>query len=165
MSVVERARVFATAAHAAVGQRRKYTGDDYIVHPAHVVDILRGRSFTTPEMLAAAWLHDVIEDTHVTPMQIDEEFGREVAIMVMMLTDVPNDMGNREYRKSLDRRRLGNASAEVQNIKLADIISNTSSIMQHDPDFAKVYLKEKAELLEVLTKADPELLKVAQKNL
>ena len=54
MDIVERARTFATAAHAATGQKRKYTHEPYIVHPEEVVSILRGRDFTTPEMLAAA---------------------------------------------------------------------------------------------------------------
>lgn len=165
MDIVERARTFATAAHAATGQRRKYTHEPYIVHPEHVVNILRGRSFTTPEMLAAAWLHDVVEDTHVTPLDIDDMFGREVALLVMYLTDSRAEVGNREYRKSVDMRRLGDAPAEAQNIKLADIISNTSSIVKHDPNFAKVYLKEKAAMLEVLTKADPALIEMAKANL
>ena len=165
MDLVEKARVFATAAHAAVAQKRKYTGEPYIVHPAEVVSILRGRDFVTDEMLAAAWLHDVVEDTNVTPLDIDEMFGREVALLVMYLTDSPHSVGNRARRKEIDTRRLADAPAEAQSIKLADIISNTSSIVQHDPDFAKVYLKEKADLLEVLTKADARLMEMARLNL
>ena len=41
MNIVERALIFATAAHAAVGQKRKYTGEDYIVHPIAVMELVR----------------------------------------------------------------------------------------------------------------------------
>jgi hypothetical protein len=50
----------------------------------------------------------------------------------------------------------------VQTIKCADIISNTSSIVMHDPAFARVYLEEKRLLLERLTEADPRLLALAR---
>lgn len=163
MSLVERARVFATAAHAAVDQKRKYTGEPYIVHPAEVVSIVKTVPHSS-EMLAAAWLHDVVEDTNVTIQDIDREFDREVALLVMWLTDSPHSVGNRDLRKQLDTSRLADAPADAQTIKLADIISNTSSIVLHDPNFAKVYLKEKAALLEVLTKGDPTLMERAKAN-
>ena len=64
MDIVDRARLFATAAHEAAGNVRKYTFEPYIVHPAEFVEILKGVPHTD-EMLAAAWLHDVVEDTEV----------------------------------------------------------------------------------------------------
>jgi len=164
MTIVDRARVFATAAHSAVAQLRKYTQEPYIVHPAEVVSILKTVPHTD-EMLAAAWLHDVLEDTQVTHMDLDAEFGRDVAMLVLYLTDVPKSVGNRARRKDIDLRRLGDAPAAAQTIKVADMISNTSSIVKHDPNFAKVYLKEKADLLEVLTKADPTLVERARTHL
>ena len=66
MNIVEKARVFATAAHAAVGQLRKYTFEPYIVHPAEVFAIVSTVDGATEEMMAAAWLHDTVEDTGVT---------------------------------------------------------------------------------------------------
>ena len=54
MNKVERARIFATAAHAAVDQRRKYTNEPYIVHPTEVAAIVAGVPGATPEMIAAA---------------------------------------------------------------------------------------------------------------
>jgi hypothetical protein len=62
----------------------------------------------------------------------------------------------------LSRARLGAAPYWVQTIKCADIISNTSSIVMHDPAFARVYLEEKRLLLERLTEADPRLLALAR---
>lgn len=162
MDIVERARVFATAAHAARGQKRKYTGEDYIVHPKEVVAIVQSVSHT-PAMLAAAWLHDVLEDTEVTPDQLREEFGDEVTELVLWLTDVskPGD-GNRATRKALDRQHTAQAPAEAQTVKLADVISNVSSIIQHDEAFARVYVDEKKQLLAVMTRGDATLIKIAQ---
>ncbi|UEM08568.1 hypothetical protein J4G43_027720 [Bradyrhizobium barranii subsp. barranii] len=74
--------------------------------------------------------------------------------MVIALTDTPPRPGiNRDGRKAIDRKRLSEASPEVQGIKCADLISNTSTIVKHDPDFAKRYLPEKRAILEVLTRA------------
>jgi guanosine-3',5'-bis(diphosphate) 3'-pyrophosphohydrolase len=163
MDMVERARVFATAAHAAVGQLRKYTNEPYIVHPAEVVEIVKTRPHDS-EMLCAAWLHDVVEDTEVTVEVIRSEFGNRVAELVEWLTDVSKPgMGNRSFRKAIDREHTSRAPAEAQTIKCADLISNTKSITMHDSKFAKVYLEEKRLLLEVMTKADPILLAEAHR--
>ena len=154
MDIVEKARVFATAAHAACGQLRKYTYEPYIVHPADVVSIVKTVPHTN-EMLCAAWLHDVVEDTGVTIETIREEFGSEVADLVGWLTDVSRpDHGNRAARKAVDRAHTAMAPAQAQTVKLADLISNTKSIVEHDEKFAKTYLEEKRMLLEVMTKGD-----------
>ncbi len=158
MNIVRKAQVYAMAAHAAVGQRRKYTNEPYIVHPAEVASIVARVPGATEDMVAAAWLHDVVEDTGVTYTDIHMSFGPEIAQLVGWLTDVsrPED-GNRAKRKAIDREHTAQAPAEVQTIKLADLISNSRSIMQHDPEFARTYLEEKRLLLEVLTKGDPGL--------
>ena len=158
MDVVRKAQVYAMAAHAAVGQKRKYTGEPYIVHPGEVASIVASVPGSTPDMVAAAWLHDVIEDTGCTFTDVHMAFGIDIATLVGWLTDVskPTD-GNRAKRKAMDREHTAQAPAEAQTIKLADLISNSRSIMQHDPEFAKTYLEEKRLLLEVLTKGDPGL--------
>ena len=164
MNTVERARVFATAAHAAMGQTRKYTGEPYVVHPIEVSELVASVG-GTDAMVAAALLHDVLEDTGVTFDILEAEFGSEVAELVLWLTDVsrPED-GNRSTRKALDRQHSAAAPAAAQTVKVADLISNTRSIVAHDPGFAKVYLEEKRLLLEVLTKADPTLLNQAKEQ-
>ena len=144
------ARLFATAAHSAVGQKRKYTGDHYIIHPmavAYLVNEVGG----SDDMIAAALLHDVIENTSVTIDIIREEFGDEVANLVGGLTSVskPSD-GNRAFRKNLDRLHLAEQSNDCKTIKLADLIDNSRSIILHDPEFAKVYMSEMSALLWVL---------------
>lgn len=150
-SLVYKAQVFATAAHGAVGQVRKYTGEPYIVHPAEVVGILRTAGVTDQYMLAAAWLHDVVEDTHLTQRDLLTVFGPVVCILVNQLTDQYGpEVGNRAHRKALECERTRLAHPEAKSVKLADLISNTRSIVEHDPRFARTYLKEKAALLEVL---------------
>ena len=162
MTMVERARVFATAAHAAVGQTRKYTFEPYIVHPAEVASIVATVPHTEA-MIAAAWLHDTVEDTGVTIEVIRAEFGAEVAELVGWLTDVSRpEHGNRAHRKALDRAHSAMAPAEAQTVKLADLIANTRSIVAHDKAFAKTYLEEKRLLLAVMTKGDPSLMMEAR---
>jgi (p)ppGpp synthase/HD superfamily hydrolase len=159
--LVQRAILFATEAHH--GQTRKYTGEPYIVHPLEVMEIVKTVPHT-PEMLAAAVLHDVVEDTDVTLADIWNEFGFTVRKFVADLTDisVPSD-GNRKARKHLDLIHTAKANPQSKTIKLADLISNSRSITEHDPKFAKVYMREKAALLKVLTEGDPTLYARAKK--
>jgi len=156
--VDQAAEIFATSAHAAIDQRRKYTNDPYIVHPAAVVAILRSVNADATSR-AAAWLHDVVEDTQVTLLNIIEQFGMEVANLVWWLTDtfIPEPGMTRAERKANYRFHLAAAPAAAKTIKLADLIDNTFTIVQHDKKFAKVYLAEKAELLEVLRDGDARL--------
>ena len=153
---------FATTAHG--DQKRKYTNDPYIVHPIAVSEIVKTVAHTD-EMVAAALLHDVVEDTPVTIDEIKDKFGSKVAELVGWLTDIsrPED-GNRKTRKTLDREHSAEAPADAQTIKLADLIHNTKSIEKHDPHFWKVYKQEKIALLGVLTKGDPALRKIAQEQ-
>jgi (p)ppGpp synthase/HD superfamily hydrolase len=156
-----RARLFADDAHRRVGQVRKYTNEPYITHPAAVVELLRSIDADAP-MLAAAWLHDTVEDTDVTLEELEQHFGPTVARYVSWLTDRarPQD-GNRAIRKAIERSVLALAPAPVQSIKVADLIDNGASIQANDPTFAKVYLREKEQLLEVLVRADVRLLRRA----
>lgn len=163
MSLEMEARNFAEVAHASINHQRKYTGEPYITHPAAVVDLVRSVPHTEA-MLAAAWLHDTVEDTPVTLVDIEREFGSEVADLVESLTDVsrPQD-GNRRVRKAIDREHTAQASAEAKTIKLADLIDNSRSILEYDPGFARVYLVEKVALLEALREGDKTLLDMAQR--
>lgn len=156
--LVARADAFAAAAHGAIKHKRKYTGDDYIVHPREVAAIVATVPHTA-EMLAAALLHDVVEDTGVAIETIRAEFGPIVAMYVADLTDVSRPVdGNRAVRKSIDLAHTAKACADAKTIKLADLLSNTASIVAYDPGFARVYLKEKAALLAVLAEGDATLL-------
>lgn len=152
---------YAQAAHG--DQKRKYTGEPYITHPIAVARIVADVTDDC-EMIAAAFLHDVIEDTHVTPEDlIRDGFGGGVARLVVQLTNVskPSD-GNRKIRKALDRGALAYVPPRAKTIKLADLIHNSESIVQYDPAFAKVYMAEKVELLRVLKDGDARLYKKAE---
>jgi len=159
-NLVWRAMQFAIAAHGS--QVRKYTREPYWMHAAEVVGILSTAAGVTPEMLAAAWLHDVIEDTDSTIEQLTREFGDEVARLVSGVTDIsrPED-GSRMRRKQIDREHVAAGCWMIQSIKLADLISNAGSVLAHDRTFAKVYVPEKRALLELLTRGDQHLLSLA----
>lgn len=146
------ADAFAEEAHR--GQRRKYTGEPYISHPRAVAAIVASVSHTV-DMVAAALLHDVLEDTRRTVTEIGNKFGFDVARMVWGLTNQakPSD-GNRMARAEINRRWLAKGAWDVQTIKVADILHNVPSIVENDPDFARVYVREKLYTLAALTRAD-----------
>lgn len=143
-------------------QKRKYIGEPYWKHLAEVAGIVSTVQ-VDDYVIATAWLHDVIEDCSVSPLEIEEKFSKEICEGVVLLSDMEN--GNRATRKKLSRERLSDAPFWVQNIKVSDLISNTSSIVLHDPEFAKIYLEEKKLLLDVLTKADKKLIDMAKSYL
>ena len=154
----KRARLWAIRWHDSIGQVRKYTGGAYWKHPEAVAELVKTVPHT-PEMVAAAYMHDVIEDTPCTEAEMREAFGDAVTDLVMWLTDVstPKD-GNRDARKTIDRAHTAAAPREAKTVKLADLIDNSRSILARDPDFAKVYLREKRLLLdEALRDGDPTL--------
>lgn len=154
MPLLDSAIAFAAIAHA--DQRRRYTLDPYIVHPLEVMSIVRTVEPDREDMAVAAVLHDVLEDTPVSRREIERRFGAEVAEMVVGLTDVATE-GNREQRKAADRLRLAATPYEVQTIKVADMISNSRTIVPFDPHFAKSYLREKRLLLTAMTEAHAHL--------
>lgn len=162
-TIVERAASFAAIAHA--GQVRKYTEAPYIDHCKAVADIVACRPVDDPTDIAVAWLHDTVEDTLVTLEDIRVHFGDEVARAIWFLTDCDKSSGNREQRKAFDRGRLSAGDWVVHTVKCADLIDNTSSIVEHDPAFAKVYLREKELLLPHLDKAEARIKYGAEKVL
>lgn len=156
-----KAMAFAHEVHAK--QRRKYTNNPYADHLAEVAGIVSTVSNSHPNQhatTAVAWLHDCVEDQDISAQELADRFGLDVMGGVMFLSDL--EKGNRAERKAAGRVRLSNAPFWVQDIKVADLISNTSSIVQHDPKFAVVYLEEKRLLLDVLTEANPALVAIAR---
>lgn len=166
MGIAYEAMIFARHVHRA--QQRKYTGNPYFDHLAEVAGIVstiasdaQDDPFIDSEcMIAVAWLHDAIEDQGITAYDLARKFGLVVSAGVSALSDM--EQGNRAERKAASRIRLAAAPGWVQSIKCADLISNTSSIVRHDPKFAVTYLEEKRLLLDALTKADPRLLAMAR---
>lgn len=163
--LISRARTFANEAHVRIDQRRKYSGQPYATHLKAVSDIVASVTDSSAAV-AAAWLHDVVEDTSATIEDIAEIFGGDVAALVNALTDIsrPSD-GNRKKRKAIDREHLAKAPALAKTIKLADLIDNCADICHHDPRFGRVFLAEFALLLPVLREGDSRLFSRAEKLL
>lgn len=159
-----KALLFAARAHASIDQRRRYTNEPYIVHPIAVAEIVRSVPHTS-DMIAAALLHDTLEDTPTSHGQIKAEFGDEVADLVYWLTNFSSlEDGNRAVRKAMDVAYIAVAPAAAKTIKIADLIDNTKTIKERDPDFWKVYRREKQRLLEVLREGDATLWAIAAKQ-
>jgi guanosine-3',5'-bis(diphosphate) 3'-pyrophosphohydrolase len=164
-------RVFAIAAHAAVGQKR-VTGEPYSDHPERVVAILRSAGFNRVEdrpLLAAAYLHDVLEDTRVTKELLGQLFGIETMGLVVALSDVYTKAAfpalNRASRKELEHRRMGTEEWRVQTIKCADVIDNAGRLAQYpDKKFARSYVLELRDLVVELTRAEGNLLALARQT-
>jgi len=152
--LVRKALKFAYYAHN--GQIRKFTGEDYWHHCRRVAKMVSERigiyHIEHDELVAAAYLHDTLEDTDTTYQQLIKEFGGRVAWLVFELTDhytperYPDN--NRRWRKSMEAVRLGQISESAKIIKLCDMSDNTASIVKNDAKFAITYLREKADVLE-----------------
>jgi len=129
-------------------QMRKYADLPYIVHPMAVARLV-GDMFPDVDMIAAAYLHDTVEDCDVSVSTLKSLFGGRVSRLVDDLTDVsrPED-GNRKIRKSIDRAHSVRSCGEAKAIKICDLIDNTNSIVECDPNFAVVYMREKKMLLD-----------------
>jgi len=167
MNLTNRAEIFARAAHSAVRQTRKFSGGKvpYIVHPMRVADLVsEGRG--TVEMQAAAWLHDVVEDTGVTLTVITAEFGNTVARYVDYMTERKEYFDTKEARKLATVEKMKNAPVEVKIIKTCDIIANAEDlyfnydrVYAEDPEFPYRWINEQRRLFGVLCQDDiPKLL-------
>ncbi len=162
MNLIARATLFADQAHD--GQLRKFSGLPYISHPMEVMQIVRGVC-NDDDVLAAAVLHDVIEDCGVTYTDLMLEFNENIAHLVYQVTNAADDEdGDRIVRAYINRNVMANASDDAQTLKLADIISNLSGIdlaLKCDPAWAEMYLEEKVDMINVLTRGDATLKKRA----
>ena len=159
---VEHAERWGVGLHRSIGHLRPQSDEPYEVHLGEVVALIKSVPHT-PRMVAGGWLHDVIDDIPgVTHEMVAAETDESVAELVDALSDHEKGQGNRKQRKAAERKRIAGADWETQTVRVADIISNVRTIVQRNPDFARVYVPEKAALLEVLTKADPTLLSMAR---
>lgn len=148
--IVSRAAELAEKAHGEEGQVRKFTGEPYIVHPRRVAEIVASVG-CSDAIIAAAWLHDVVEDTKVPLAEIESEFGAEVAEIVSQVSKVVDGTKiGRENAALINIEHASHGTADAKTVKLADVIDNVSDIVDHDPEFARVYLREKKMLMEHL---------------
>ena len=134
--LLDRAIVFAVKAHS--GTERRGKGYPYIVHPLEAVEIV---ATMTPdqELLAAAALHDTVEDTDVTVEQIRAEFGERVAALVAAESEErpegisPADSWHGRKQAAIDR--ISKASRDAKIVALGDKLSNMRAIAR---DYAEL---------------------------
>lgn len=124
METVLRAAMFAAEKHRT--QRRKDIDTPFINHPLQLAYILVQADIEDPTVLAAALLHDTIEDTNTTHDEIEIVFGHEVANIVVECTD-DKRLGKME-RKQAQIDRAGKISHKARLVKLADKIANVSDM-------------------------------------
>lgn len=128
-ALLDRAIVFALRAHA--GTERRGKGFPYIVHPLEAVTIVATMT-SDQELLAAAALHDTVEDTDVTIDQIRAEFGDRIASLVAADSDIPVQDMNAEdswyVRKQAAIDRIAASSHDAKIVAMGDKLSNMRAI-------------------------------------
>ena len=127
-SLLDRAIVFAVRAHRNV--ERKGKGFPYVVHPLEAVAIVATMT-SDQELLAAAALHDVVEDTDTTVDDLRREFGERIALLVEAESDMQTgatkaDSWHARKQDAIDR--LGRASRDAKMVALGDKLSNMRAI-------------------------------------
>lgn len=147
--------------YAHKGQKRKLTNEPYFQHPLRVMHRCEMVSADVC-LLSAALLHDVLEKTTVTEMQLRSELARyfntyhvsRILSLVLELTNVynPKDYPQKNYqqRQQLEADRLKMISPDGQTIKYADIIDNCDKIALEEPSNAQKSIKEYSNLLQVM---------------
>lgn len=144
---VARAAGFAAAAH----HKQRYGSAPYTYHLEQVAYVLRQHAVAdVPEELeAAAWLHDVLEDTPVSESYLREFFGAGVADLVVAVTDEPGR--DRKERKTRTYPKIRAAGAKAVRLKLADRIANFSSAVREGrQDLLTMYRSEHPEFRAAL---------------
>lgn len=159
MNRIQCAQTFCIAAHSAIGQKRKFTGLPYQVHPFEVAEVLAAHG-ADEDMIIAGYLHDVLEDTQVPRSVLQHVFGSEVVRLVVGVTNIdwPEPRPNREARHQMEIARIVHACPKTKTIKLADSYCNLKDIVVHDPKFAATYVAEKRILLDKALKEGDYLL-------
>ena len=135
------------------GQVRKGDGAPYATHPARVAELVRGCT-DDPDAQAAAWLHDVVEDTPMTPERLATLFNARVCRLVACLTNPPGVPGEpRAERIARNRAHSAAACAGAKTVKACDVVANLEDLRAMPTDWARRYVAEKRELQRVLADA------------
>lgn len=130
--LIDRAIRYATEAHEGVN--RKGSTLPYILHPLEAMTIV-GTMTSDQELMAAALLHDVVEDAGVTIEDISREFGPRVAELVEAETDIEvpgmSHVESWQQRKQATIDRLATASRDTQMVALGDKLSNMRAMARN----------------------------------
>jgi len=144
--LIASAKEFATECHK--GQTRKFNGDPYINHPKSVSELVEEFG-GSPEMIAAAWLHDVAEDCGVKISKIAEKFGDNVAKLVDELT-LPKSVDKGGMKSDYIAKKMGTMSNESLTIKLCDRLNNVSDFETAHPKFVSKYAPKTKFIMDSL---------------
>jgi guanosine-3',5'-bis(diphosphate) 3'-pyrophosphohydrolase len=109
------------------GQRQKVNGHPYVEHPILVASDV-GQAGFEPELVAAALLHDIVEDSDVSVGDVRARFGDKVGDLVEAMTDEAVDVEPYERRKDLHRERVLEAGPEAAAIFAADKLNNVRAL-------------------------------------
>lgn len=118
------AKSYATL-HHVIHNKQTYGVLPYTHHLAAVESVLREFGEIRTEMLVAAWLHDIVEDTNIKIRDVEENFGEEVARLVEAVTSEPGP--NRKTKVALTLPKTRDAGIDAIRLKLADRIANVRS--------------------------------------
>jgi (p)ppGpp synthase/HD superfamily hydrolase len=155
--LVSKALQYAKDVHAL--QLRKYTDEPYIEHPIRVAGLVMRLPQVDDKVIAAALLHDVVEDCDVLIQDLESFFGSIVTEYVYELTNrYTTDFAprlNRKERKRLECERLSYISAMAKCIKLCDRLDNLVDLGLAQPSFRDVYIAESYLLVEAIGDAHP----------
>ena len=126
-------KALAFAAHKHRDQRRKDAeASPYINHPIALADVLVNEGgVEDTEVLAAALLHDTVEDTDTTPEELQRTFGAHIAGIVAEVTD--DKTLPKAERKRLQVEHAATISREAKLVKLADKICNLRDVAERPP--------------------------------
>jgi len=141
---VEKARVFSTAAHKTQTRR---SGEPYIIHPDETAKLVAKFEPNDPELQAAAWLHDVLEDTKVDEKKLRLEFGDDVVDLVKEVTNAKEDMVAAGGKRLYLIDKMNKMSDRALILKLCDRLSNVSHLEKEDQEWAKRYAQQTAKIL------------------
>ena len=144
--LLNRAYVYAMRAH---GEQKRASGDPYISHPLEVAAILTDLKLDDAT-IAAALLHDTIEDTDATRAEIDRLFGHEIGLLVEGLTKLKRlELVSREAKQAENLRKLLLAIADdvrVLLIKFADRLHNMRTLAYQPPEARRRTADETLEI-------------------
>ena len=145
-ALLNRAYVYAMKAH---GEQKRASGDPYFSHPLEVAAILTDLKLDDATV-AAALLHDTIEDTPATRAEIDELFGKEIGVLVEGLTKLKKlDLVTKEAKQAENLRKLLLAIADdvrVLLVKLADRLHNMRTLHHVTPDVSRRMAEETLDI-------------------
>lgn len=150
---IKQAFQFAKEKHK--GQKRKFGGTDYVVHPSRVANIVRDFKKESKNLLSlriASYLHDTLEDTETSAAEIREKFGNLVLSLVKELTsdiDKINKIGKAEY---LADKLTNDLTDYGLVLKLADRLDNVSDFPKASQSFIEKYKKETNFIINKLEK-------------